>query len=213
MAIDINRGTSGVSLPKEVSTEIWSKVLENSAVMNLARRIELPGRGLEVQTITGEPTAAWVNETDEKTVSKHTLATKTITPYTIAVIVPFSNQFRRDKRALYEELVRRLPSALAKTFDNTAFGGTTKPGDNFDQLSGCSAFGIKSIPVPLPASQLNPMIMDKVKLPRELLTYMYSRCLYDQKYYDKDLVCGEQRYYSEFKKVFFEYAAKRMKYS
>lgn len=144
MAIDMNRGTSGVSLPKEVSNEIWSKVLENSAIMNLARRIELPGRGLEVQTITGEPTAAWVNETDEKAVSNHTLATKTITPYTIAVIEPFSNQFRRDKRALYEELIRRLPYALAKTFDNTAFGGTTKPGDNFDQLSGCSAFGIKS---------------------------------------------------------------------
>lgn len=76
-----------------------------------------------------------------------------------------------------------------------------------------AAFGIKSVPVALPATQLNPMIMDKVKLPRELLTYMYSRCLYDQKYYDKDLVSSEPRYYSEFKKVFFEYAAKRMKYS
>ena len=121
MAIDVNRGTTGISLPKEVSNEIWSKVLEGSAIMNLARRIELPGRGLEVQTITGEPTAAWVNETDEKTVSKHTFGTKIITPYTIAVIIPFSNQFRRDRRALYEELVSRLPSALAKTFDNTVF--------------------------------------------------------------------------------------------
>lgn len=75
------------------------------------------------------------------------------------------------------------------------------------------AFDIKSHPVPLPQTQLNPYIMDKVKLPRELLTYMYSRCVFDQKYFDKDLAEGEKRYYNDFKDSFFEYAAKRMKYS
>lgn len=146
MAIDMNRKTTGVTLPEAVSTEIWGKVLESSAVMQLARKIELPGPGIKIQTITGEPTAAWVGETDKKPVSRHTLGTKTLAPYTIAVIEPFSNQFRRDVSALYAELIRRLPYALAKTFDSTVFGGTTKPGSDFDQLSDVTSVNIKTDP-------------------------------------------------------------------
>lgn len=68
----MNRGTTGVVLPNEVSSEIWKKTVEESAVMQLARRIELPGAGLEFPMITGEPTANWVNETEAKPVSNHT---------------------------------------------------------------------------------------------------------------------------------------------
>lgn len=146
MAVDLSRKTTGVALPEAVSSEIWSKVLESSAVMQLARKIELPGPGIKVQTITGEPTAAWVGETEEKPVSRHTLGTKTLAPYLIAVIEPFSNQFRRDLTALYAELIRRLPYALAKTFDSTVFGATTKPGSDFDQMSDVTAIDIKTDP-------------------------------------------------------------------
>lgn len=146
MAIDISRKTSGVVLPEVVSSEIMAKVLESSAVMQLARRIEMPGPGIKVQTITGEPTAAWVGETEQKPVSRHTLGTKTLAPYTIAVIEPFSNQFRRDKVALYNELIRRLPYALAKTFDSTVFGEVAKPGSDFDQMSDLTAVNIKTDP-------------------------------------------------------------------
>jgi HK97 family phage major capsid protein len=65
-----------------------------------------------------------------------------MTPYTLAVIVPFSNQFRRDKARLYQELVRRLPGALAKKFDQTVFGNVSAPGSNFDKLSSATAVGI-----------------------------------------------------------------------
>ena len=40
---NINRGTSNVLLPAEVSQEIWGKVLEESAFMTLARRIRQEG--------------------------------------------------------------------------------------------------------------------------------------------------------------------------
>ena len=132
-APDINRGTSNVLLPEEVSAEIWGKTLEDSAFMQLARRINIPGSGVKVQTITGEPTAAWVDETDAKPVSNHTFNKKTITPYKLAVIEAFSDEFRRDKAALYAECVNRLPKALAKKFDNTIMG-TTAPGTGFDTL-------------------------------------------------------------------------------
>lgn len=134
-AVDINRGTNGVALPPEVATEIWSSLVTSSAVMQAARPIALPGGGVTIDIITGQPTAAWVAESDNKSVSRPTLSNKLMTPYTLAVIVPISNQFRRDKAALYREIVRVLPGALAKTFDETVFGVTAAPGANFDQLT------------------------------------------------------------------------------
>lgn len=133
--IDINRTTSGVNLPPAVSSEIWGATVEESAVMRAARRINLPGAGVSIPLITGDAAAGWVDETDEKPVSRATLDNKTMTPYTLAVIEPFSNQFRRDLPALYAELARRLPFALAKKFDETALGNSAAPGSNFDTLA------------------------------------------------------------------------------
>lgn len=133
MAVDINRTTS-ISLPGEVSSEILQKTQESSAIMTLARQIRLPGLGVTIPVITGDPEAAWVNETDKKPVKRGTMTTKQMTPYTLAVIVPFSNQFRRDIPNLYEELKKRLPLALAKKFDATVFGAVDAPGSNFDTL-------------------------------------------------------------------------------
>lgn len=133
--IDLNRTTEGVALPSEVSSEIWGATIGESAVMSAARQIALPGAGVTIPVITGEPEAGWVNETDEKPVSEHSLDNKQITAYTLAVIEPFSNQFRRDLPGLYNELVRRLPRALGTAFDATVLGDKAAPGDNFDKLT------------------------------------------------------------------------------
>jgi HK97 family phage major capsid protein len=142
MAIDINRNT--INLPGEVSSEILQKTQESSAVMSLARQITLPGLGVTIPVITGDPEAEWVGETDKKPVKRGSMATKVMTPYTLAVLVPFSNQFRRDIPALYDALVQRLPLALAKQFDATVFGGVSAPGSNFDTLSSVTAQSIKT---------------------------------------------------------------------
>lgn len=138
MAIDMNRTTT-IALPSEVSSEILQKTQSGSAVMQLARQIRVPGLGVTIPVITGDPEAGWVGETAKKPVKRGTLATKQLTPYTLAVIVPFSNQFRRDLPALYDALVQRLPLALAKQFDATVFGAVTVPGSNFDTLKDCTA--------------------------------------------------------------------------
>lgn len=138
MAIDMNRTTT-IALPSEVSSEILQKTQSGSAVMQLARQIRVPGLGVTIPVITGDPEAGWVGETAKKPVKRGTLATKQLTPYTLAVIVPFSNQFRRDLPALYDALVQRLPLALAKQFDATVFGAVTVPGSNFDTLKNCTA--------------------------------------------------------------------------
>lgn len=133
MPISTYRGD--ISLPSDVSAEIMQKTQSVSAVMSLARQVTLPGRGLTIPVITGDPSAAWVTETEEKPASNPSLTTKLLQPYTLSVIVPFSNQFRRDLAALYDAIVSRLPGALAQKFDATVFGAdSSKPGSNFDTL-------------------------------------------------------------------------------
>lgn len=143
MATGTATNRSYVTLPTELSNEIIQKTQEESAIMRLARRVALPGRGTSINVITADPTAAWVAETSAKTVSNPTISTKIMQAYKLAVIVPFSMEFRRDVAALYDALVERLPRALGQKFDATVFTGTA-PGSNFDVLSGCTAQNISS---------------------------------------------------------------------
>lgn len=140
--IDVNRTTNGLSLPTEVSNEVLQKISENSAVMQLARRMVIPGSGVTMNVITGDPTPAWVDESTEKAVSSPTFANKKMVPYKLAVIVPFSDQFRRDMPALYSAIVERVPAALARVFDQTVFGNVAAPGANFDQLTDADTVNI-----------------------------------------------------------------------
>lgn len=142
--INMNRTTEGVVLPTEVSSEIWGKTVDNSAVMATARQIRLPGGGVEIPIITGEPEAGWVNETERKPVSEHTLSSKKIQAYKLAVIELFSDEFKRDLPTLYAELVRRLPYALGRKFDQTVLGAVAAPGDNFDKLNDATAIELDS---------------------------------------------------------------------
>lgn len=141
--IDLNRTSTNVAalLPKEISQEIWSNAVNDSVIMQAARRINLPGSGVTIPIITGDAEADWVDETDEKPVSQATIGNKSITPYKLAVIELFSDEFRRDLPGLYAELARRLPSALGKKFDQTILHGTA-PGSNFDVLTNSTAVAL-----------------------------------------------------------------------
>jgi len=133
---------TSINLPVDVSNEILQKTQESSAIMKLARQIALPGRGAAINVITGDPEAAWVGETEAKPVSNPGLDTKIIRAYKLAVIVPFSNEFRRDVAALYDALIERLPNALGKKFDETVFGKVNAPGSDFDTFANVTAQAI-----------------------------------------------------------------------
>lgn len=130
---------TSIDLPVDVSREILAKTQESSAIMKLARQIALPGRGAAINVITSDPEAAWVGETSRKPVANPGLETKVMRAYKLAVIVPFSNEFRRDVSALYDALIERLPNALGKKFDATVFGAGDKPGSDFDNFASCTA--------------------------------------------------------------------------
>ena len=137
----ISTNRTNIVLPGAVSSEIIQKTQESSAVMRLARQVQLPGTGITIPMITGDPEANWVAETAAKPVSNPTLDKKVMTPYKLAVIVPFSDEFARDYARLYDALVDRIPGALAKKFDATVFNGTA-PGSGFDVLTNCTAQSI-----------------------------------------------------------------------
>ena len=139
----VSTNRTDITLPVDVSREILRKAQESSAVMRLARQIALPGRGAAINVITGDPEAAWVGETEAKPVSNPGLTTKVMRAYKLAVIVPFSNEFRRDVAALYDALIARLPGALAKKFDETVFHGVA-PGSDFDTFAAVTAQSLAS---------------------------------------------------------------------
>ena len=135
MATGIPTNRTNIELPVEVSSEILQKTQQGSVVMQLARQIALPGRGAQIPVITGDPTADWVTETGSKPVSNPSLSKKIMQGHKLAVIVPFSNEFRRDASALYNALIDRLPAALGKQFDKTVFFGPASSLANFDDFS------------------------------------------------------------------------------
>lgn len=130
---DISRHSTNVIFDPEVSGEIISKAIESSAIMQLAERMAVSPSGKQFQTITGDPTPEWVAETNAKPVGTFTFGKKTVTPYKMALIVPFSDEFRRDKQGLYAECKRRIPKLFGKKFDATVMG-TSAPGTGFDVL-------------------------------------------------------------------------------
>ena len=139
--IDENRGSNSIALPAELSQDIWAKAVEESAIMQLAQRVDLPGRGVSIPVVTGDASADWVTESTEKHVGKASYSLKTMTPYKLAVIECFSDEFRRDLPGLYAELARRLPAAIGRKFDYTIFQGVT-PGSGFDVLTSSTSVNI-----------------------------------------------------------------------
>lgn len=144
MSSGVATNRTNVDLPVQLSSQILQKAKEESAIMSLAKQIALPGSGIAINVITSDPEASWVGETAAKPVSNPGLQTKVMRAYKLAVIVPFSNEFRRDLAALYNALVERLPGALAKKFDATVFGNGSKPGDDFDNFASITAQSLAS---------------------------------------------------------------------
>lgn len=136
MAVDISRESDGVwdLLPPEVSKEVWSGIQEESVIQRACTQTPLAGTGKTVPVITSDPVPTWPGETDQRTPSRGTVGAKAMKPYTASLLVPFSNEFKRDADTLYSAMVRRFPKILAKSIDNRCLFGPA-PGDDFDTLA------------------------------------------------------------------------------
>ena len=142
--VNTNRTTSGVLLPPQVAADIWTSAQDQSFVMQRAQRTDLPGEGKTIQIVTGDGEAKFVAETGRKPNVEPTFGSKTMRAYKIALTESFSDEFRRDKAALFNVLRPRLAGAIAKTFDAAALHGVGAPVGDFDTLAGAPGVSINT---------------------------------------------------------------------
>ena len=136
-AIDLNTGSAGVYLEPSQANEIWTETIKQSAVAQLARRMEIPGNGSVIDTLGSATPAGWVGETEEKPVSTPTIGSKKIIPYKLAKIILASEEFTRDKPRLWNAITSQASQGFAETEDKTFLTGETdRPiTDGMDTLS------------------------------------------------------------------------------
>lgn len=142
--VNTNRTTSGVLLPPQVAADIWAGAQEQSTIMQRAQRTELPGEGKTIQIITGDGEAKFVGETERKPNVEPTFGSKTMRAYKIALTESFSDEFRRDKAALFNVLRPRMAGSIAKAFDLAALHGVGAPTGDFDTLASAPAVSINT---------------------------------------------------------------------
>lgn len=135
--------TTSVKLPEDLSEEIFTNVQQESAVLQMATPITLPGNGLAIPVVTGDPEASFTAEGEEAKVSNSTLSVKNMKPYKLTVIEIFSNEFRDNAPRIYEELKNRLPGSIGRKVDAT-IATDTAPGSDFDVLSDADTIDISS---------------------------------------------------------------------
>lgn len=143
-AIDLNRATTGVYLTPEQSNEIWTDTLNQSAVTQLATKVALPGRGAAYDTLTDTGAATWVGETEEIAVDRPHIGNKIMKPFKLAKIIPVSNEFVRDKSALWNTIKTRASQAIAQGIDETFLTGVIglPSQSNVDSLSDAKTVSI-----------------------------------------------------------------------
>ena len=142
--VNVNRTTAGVLLPTQVAAEIWSDAQEQSFVMQRAQRTDLPGEGKSIQIITGDGTAKFVSETARKEKSDATFDVKEMRAHKIALVESFSDEFQRDKAALFRALRPRMAGSIAATFDAAALHGVGAPMGGFDTLAAAPTVSINT---------------------------------------------------------------------
>lgn len=122
--------------PKEISRDIWKDVLENSFVMQHGTKVDMPAGGKEFMWIASDPTAAWVAEGGRKPNGKFTFDNTSFSPYKAALTVSFSDEFKRDRAAMYNAVKPRIATALTNLFDLAVLHGVDVPGVGFSHLGG-----------------------------------------------------------------------------
>lgn len=123
-AINLNN-VSSTLLPPTITEPIFEKTLEESAVMQLARRVPLSLSAASAIPVTMDlPAAGWVSEGGTKPVGSAGSGVKMMTGKKVALLVPVSEEVVRTNPAgLYDQLRQDLPKSIARAFDHAAIHG------------------------------------------------------------------------------------------
>ena len=133
---------SGFLNPQQAAP-IFEKAAEMSVVQRLAPRVELGPTGTAIPIVTGELSAAWVEEAGVKPASAGALSLVTMSPKKLAVIAIVSAETVRVNPGGYMGLIRtQVASAFARAFDAAALHGTNTPfADYLDETTKAAEIG------------------------------------------------------------------------
>lgn len=142
--IDLNRSSSGVNLTPEQAGEIWQSAEKQSAVMQLAQTVQLPGSGVAYDTLGDAEPAAWVGETAAKPVVNPTVGNRVMKPFKLARIITVSMEFARDKAALWAAIQAQASQSISRAIDETILSGISAApsAENFDVLYDAPAISL-----------------------------------------------------------------------
>jgi hypothetical protein len=135
---------NGTLLPPTVVGPIFNKASEQSAVMQLARRVPLALTAATAIPVPMDvPVADWVAEGGVKPGAQAGIGVKTMTGKKVAVLVPISDEVANTNAAgIYDQLQQDLPTAISRAFDYAAINGksirTGNAGPFSDYLALCS---------------------------------------------------------------------------
>lgn len=130
MAETIFRNDAAALIPEEQSKQIIQGIVEDSAVLKLAKRLpNMSSKTLKMPVLNSLPYAYFVNgDTGLKQTTKVTWANKIITAEEIAVIVPVADSILADSEYDMWSQIRPLVSqAFGQVIDNAILHGTNKP--------------------------------------------------------------------------------------
>ena len=124
MAVQLSN-VNATLLPPTITGPIFTKASEQSAVMQLARRVPLSlTANTAIPVPMDVPTAGWVSEGAAKPVASGGVGLKTMTGKKVALLVPVSEEVMRTNAAgLYDQLQQDLPTAISRAFDYAAIHG------------------------------------------------------------------------------------------
>jgi hypothetical protein len=112
-------------LPPTITEPIFMKAAEQSAVMQLARKVPLSLAANTVIPVPMDvPTAGWVSEGGVKPVGSGAVGVKNMSGKKVALLVPVSQELATTNPAgLYDQLKQDLPTAISRAFDYAAIHG------------------------------------------------------------------------------------------
>lgn len=115
-------------VPTETAVELVGNIVQNSAVMQLAKAEEMNAPKKVISYLADGVGAYWVGEGEKIRTSKPTWLEATIEAKKLGVIIPVSKEFLKwNKRQFFEEVRPLIAEAFYTKFDQAALFGTETP--------------------------------------------------------------------------------------
>lgn len=116
------------SVPTETATEMVGEIVQNSAVMQLAKAENMTTMKKKISYLAEGPGAYWVGEGERIQTSKPQWLEAEMEAKKLAVIIPVSKEFLKWKLpAFFQEIRPMVAEAFYTKFDQAALFGTTSP--------------------------------------------------------------------------------------